>query len=427
MNNIRTKFDTSPHSIHHTSPTSKPVTPSSIFPAIENVVFEDLPAPSSVRESALRARKDRELMGFPKRNKTIPSPPPPPPSAPSPTPLQHSPLAQSAKKMIETGAKSIASIVERTRNQTQSPKNAFPSSPNRLVPSSKDTTPIFAQTESTPNFESKIQSSARSLMSMFESKSVDGNKSTDGTSLSSDHKISDRISNRLNQIRQSVKERTVGGSGKNDVPAVIEKKEAISHPAQNQDNFWTLNEKINTRKEQPMTVFDEKKKKNTSTANTSSTKTNTLPDKIASLHSTLTSSNVVELSPTKRLRSPGKLLKQQPVASNTPGSPYSVPTGGQMNGDSSSPFKEESVIGKARKFSSHGVHQGHYNSTQYSANGTRSHARDEKNDHDASTPFSGKARDMISMFESKTTTNHGVFPKSDHWQYSNHPSQRNKF
>lgn len=421
-NKIDTNVGTSsPNSNRNPSPIHQSPTPYSKF-SFEDKTLEDLPAPASIREKALRAKKDRELMGFPKPKNMNPSPPPPPP--PPSSPPQHSPLAQSAKKILETGAKSFASIVERTRNQ--SPKNVvtgstFPSSPSRLAPSHKDTTPIYVQQEpfqdkSATNFESKIQSSARSLMAMFENKSVDGNKSTDGTSLSSENKISDRISNRLNQIRQSVKERTTG-SGMNGVPAVVvEQKVERKQPTK--DNAWITHDESNTNVPFHDTVLSTTMKNN-STASSSST-SNMLPNKIASLHSALKSSNE-ELSPNKRQRNPGKLLKQPLSSHGISKSPFSNQTSGQVSGDS--PSKESAIErqtrGSSNNTSSYGFQHNH-NRTNFDSKVRKFNKRND-DDKDDTTPESptrrGNTRNIISMFESKKTNN-GIFPQSEHWQHS---------
>jgi hypothetical protein len=442
MNNIYANINSaSPNSNHrHPSPVHQSSSP------FDEKVLEELPDPASIRENALRARKHRELMGFPKRNNmnSSPSPLPPPP------PPQQSPLAQSAKKIIETGAKGFASIVERTRNQ--SPKNvvvdtgsSFPTSPNRLVPSSKDTAPIFVQKESsqntsTANFESKIQSSARSLMSMFENKSVDGNKSTDGTSLSSENKISDRISNRLNQIRQSVKERTIG-SGMNDVPPVVVETKQVETKEPSQDNSWMTNDKSKT----VITSFPDTPpisnilKSNVTSSST--TTTNALPNKISSLHSALKSSNE-DLSPKKRLRSPGKLLKQPTSSHSASKSSFQNQQSGQVSGDNPSregisierrTRKAEHSNGISSITSPYGFQRSHNDNgfgakvrrSDVTNNDTKNDANDTKNDTsrekvgNGSSPRGGgnHTRNIISMFESKTT-NHGIFPHSEHWQHT---------
>jgi hypothetical protein len=420
-NIINTNVAASPNSNRNPSPMHQSSTPSSKF-SFEDKTLEDLPAPASIRERALRAKKDRELMGFPKRKNMNPSPPPPPP--PPCLPPQHSPLAQSAKKILETGAKSFASIVERTRNQ--SPKNVvvgstFPSSPSRLAPSHKDTTPIYVQEESfqdnsTSKFESKIQSSARSLMAMFENKSVDGNKSTDGTSLSSENKISERISNRLNQIRQSVKERTTG-SGMNSVPAVVVEQK-VERKQLAQDNAWITHDESKTNVPFHDTVLSTTMKNN-STASSSST-SNMLPNKIASIHSALKSSNE-ELSPKRHPRTPGKLLKQPLSSHGISKSPFFNQTSGQVSGDSPSKESaiERQIRGSSNNTSSYGFqHNRNHSSFDSKVRQFNKRNDDDKDDTKPESPTRrGNARNIINMFESKKTHN-GIVPQSEHWQHT---------
>jgi hypothetical protein len=264
---------------------------------------------------------------------------------------------------------------------------------------------------------------------MFESKSVDGNKSADGTSLSSENKISDRISNRLNQIRQSVQERTVG-SDMNDVPAVVVETKQVETKQPPQDHSWITNDKSKTI----ITSFPDtspiSSKLKSNATSSSTTTTNALPNKIASLHSSLKSSNE-ELSPTKRLRSPGKLLKQPMSSYSATKSSFQNQPNRKVNGDSPS---REGVIERTRKgeknisnnsiTSPYGFQRSHNSNNGFDAKVRRFNVRnndtnDTKKVGNVSSPRGGgnHTRNIISMFESKTT-NHGIFPQSEHWQHT---------
>lgn len=129
------------------------------------------------------------------------------------------PLAQSARSMLQTGAKSIASMLSPKHDdsypshdfefQDNHPRSAKPP-PHHSESGSK------ARKDGLPGLEAKLQNSAKSLLNMFESKpnenrSVD-ERSRDASNNSVDSKMSDRISSRLDQIRRNVKERTSQGS-----------------------------------------------------------------------------------------------------------------------------------------------------------------------------------------------------------------------
>ena len=133
------------------------------------------------------------------------------------------PLSHSARTMLQTGAKNIASMIDRTR---QSPKQGDlnPShdfdhddgASGRFPPNQRQTgsDPDVRQ-NGLPGLETKLQNSAKSLLNIFETKNE--NRSIDerspGVSNSNvDHKMSDRISNRLDQIRRNVKERSSQGT-----------------------------------------------------------------------------------------------------------------------------------------------------------------------------------------------------------------------
>lgn len=364
----------------------------------ERDFFEELPAPSFVRESALRAKKasspssnmsakPQVEMGFPKRKSAISSPPPP--LRATADSLNPSPLTQSAKKIIETGAKSIASIVERTRNQTQSPKKASISGPSvrsvlntntsthaKINSSSKDTTPVFASTGTVKNtaaqFESKLQSGARSIMSIFGNDTVDAKSLDGGGSQSSDNKITDRISSRLNQIRQNVK-------GQKYVKPEEELKNEISHQdrfdaARNQQSPSSWKNQGNLKKEYPNPT------QSSSTNGNQDTHSRTVvPSKVSTLRSPFAPSDDL-ISPNKTSRNPGKLLVPEVSKFYGNGSYSSRFLSEQVSGDSP---PKESAIEKSSPLNSRTRHPIHSSKSQ-----------------DLIPSFSG-TRDIISLFESK--------------------------
>lgn len=290
---------------------------------------------------------------------------------------EQAPLAHSARSILQTGAKSIASIIDRTR---QSPKHD-----NGRLESSHNGEKIGiaqqrVQGENLKNtvagLENKLQNGARSLMSMFEAKGSDEtvasgpstsvNSGTKNSKSSYDRKMNDRISNRLDQIRRNVKERASPKNSPKSSP-----KNHAEH----------TRGKTSLRNHELVNFFDADKERPRAS-------------KKVQVATFMSPEEIVSPSATSQIRErkPGRLLKAHVDVSQQSGDDTTESPSRANN----SRTTRERVPLTVEAFSKR--HDSSANSTTGSV--------------------SSNARNLISMFESKQSNVSGIFPPGEHWQYT---------
>ena len=302
------------------------------------------------------------------------------------------PLAQSARYILQTGAKSLASIIDKTR---QSPKESSGSLQSKEDEAQANEGVQRERIRNTVSgLETKLQTGARSFMSMFEGKGSDeavvsdpsaspSNFATRNSSSSYDRNMTDRISNRLEQIRRNVKER-----------AAVNGRPGFSPRNQQERSTQDRNsQETNTR--QSMNIFDEDEERPRASRKVQ------VATFVSPAESVISPSAARQA---RRERRPGRILKSnldvlQQSGDDTTESPsrVSIESRSLASPRRHVPAAVEAV--SKRNLSS-------ANSTAGSVS---------------------SARNLISMFESRHSNVSGIFPPGENWQHTGNLKAQRKF
>ncbi|GFH43858.1 predicted protein [Chaetoceros tenuissimus] len=369
-------------------------------------VETELPAPKAVQVKTQRKEKSRiasPILSSPKDTRPVygtntrTSSPINVPFNNSPS---ASPIAQSARSMIQNGAKSFQNMIDRSRNTSDS-----------NLDSSNDVSDYNVNRRNTrvADLENKLQSGARSFLSMFETKASDeaivGAPSKDSPSRhrkspSYDQKMTERIANRLEQIRQNVK----GSSTRerSSSPSVNRMPSAPSSPERNSvKNSNTMHPMGSTREmntRQVMQMFDSSEEEPSPIRRNNRVQVATFvePDQVLS-------PNVIQKP--RRERQVGRIYKPEIVmdisqqsqqsGDDTTESPSRLSRTKEYNSPKRSPLDREFMY-------EHTLHR----NSERAASVT------------GGSVASSSAQNLISMFESKQYSKNAIFPQSENWQHN---------
>ena len=299
------------------------------------------------------------------------------------------PLAQSARSILQTGAKSIASIIDKAR---QSPKEISGSLQSKEDEAQANEGVQRERIRNTVSgLETKLQTGARSFMSMFEGKGSDeavvsdpsappSKLATRNSRSSYDHNMTDRISNRLEQIRRNVKERAAANSSPGFSPR--NRHERSAHDKKSQET--------NTR--QSMDIFDEDEERPRASRKVQ------VATFVSPAESMISPSAAHQA---RRERRPGRILKTNLDVS-------------QQSGDATTESPSRVSI-ESRSLAS---------PRRDVPAAVEAISKRNLSSANSIAGSASSARNLISMFESRHSNVSGIFPSGEHWQHGNLKGQR---
>jgi len=304
------------------------------------------------------------------------------------------PLAQSARSILQTGARNIASIIDKTR-QSQSPKESSGSLQSKEGESQANE---GVQSERIRNnvsgLETKLQTGARSFMSIFEGKGSDEavvsdpaaspiHLDTRNSRSSYDRNMTDRISNRLEQIRRNVKERAASNGSPRFSPRNQQERSAQNKKSQE------------TKTRQIMDIFDEDEERPRASRKV----------QVATFVSPESMISPSAAHHARRERTPGRLLKSHHLD-------VSQQSGDDTTESPSRASIESRPLAGARRdvpLAVEAVSKRNVSSANSTAGSVSS------------------ARNLISMFESRQSNVSGIFPSGENWQHAGNLKSQRKF
>eukprot|EP00557_Chaetoceros_sp_GSL56_P007006 CAMPEP_0176502876 /NCGR_PEP_ID=MMETSP0200_2-20121128/15018_1 /TAXON_ID=947934 /ORGANISM="Chaetoceros sp., Strain GSL56" /LENGTH=1300 /DNA_ID=CAMNT_0017902039 /DNA_START=41 /DNA_END=3943 /DNA_ORIENTATION=+ len=334
------------------------------------------------------------------------------------------PLAQSAKTMFQSGARSIASMIDRTRqtskeengpsqHQRQDIQSGVATSVNKTPNEQRTGTSTTRQQSKNASFaglETRLQYGARSLLYMFEAKEEKDDSvppkpsSSPQKSAEENNTGTGTLSNRLEQIRRSVKYRAVSSNNKtNNTNTSSSSPKSLSHNVNRGKNEQTPKDS--------QVVYDEEQPTVSRKVQVATFVSPLEHEQVISPASTHGIRNAHQRTPPGKLYRPDLMSISQQSGDDTTESPVRTNrdfTHMNMTSSSSSP---PNMISAHSRFSPGNHHRDANNNSGSTVGSTTSNTKN-----------------LISIFESRRASTNGIFPPGEHWQYTGKlKPQRNTF